>query len=127
MDAMHDRRRDTRLLCADLIEVIWHDFNHQEKRKIANLEDISEKGMSLQLECSIHVGTPVRVLYGQVELTGLIRYAVYRNQAFFVGVQLDEQSRWSVRHFIPEHLFDPRKLLQRLRAPQAEPATRWVN
>jgi hypothetical protein len=127
MDPMQDRRRHTRLLCADLIEVIWRDHTGEEKRRIANLEDISEKGMSLQLECAIHAGTPVRVLYGEVELRGLIRYAVYKNQAYFVGVELEEASRWSVRHFIPEHLFDPRKLLQRLRAPKAEPATRWVN
>jgi hypothetical protein len=127
MAQMQDRRSDTRLLCADLIEVIWFDSNHQERRKIANLEDISEKGMSLQLECPIHVGTVIRVLYGQVKLTGLIRHAAYRNKAYFVGVELDEKSRWSVRHFIPEHLFDPRKLLRRVCMPQSEMASRWVN
>jgi hypothetical protein len=123
---MQDRRTDTRLLCADLIELIWCDPGGQEQRKVANLEDISPQGMSLQLESPVHVGTQVRVIYGEKELTGLIRYAIYRNHAYFVGVELDQNSRWSIRQFVPQHLLDPRGLVQRLSKPQAQ-AQRWVN
>src|SRR5581483_1252339 len=108
MDRMQDRRNEARLLCADLIEVMWSEPDGREQRRVANLEDISAAGMSLQLEIPVHAGTRVRVLYGQVELTGIVRYAVYRNKAFFIGVQLDESTRWSVRHFVPRHLLDPR-------------------
>lgn len=127
MDRMHNRRSDIRLLCADLIELVWCDPSGVEHRRIANLEDISHKGMSLQLEVPVHVGTKVRVLYGKIELAGIVRYAVYRNKAYFIGVELDEDSRWSVRQFIPRHLLDPRRLIQKF-LPKAEPAaSRWVN
>lgn len=124
---MQNRRNEARLLCADLIELIWSEPSGQEQRRVANLEDICPGGMSLQLEVPVHVGKRVRVLYREVELVGVVRYAIFRNKAYFIGLELDENSRWSVRHFVPQHLLDPRKLLQRL-LPEPETATpRWVN
>lgn len=110
---MQERRMDARLLCADLVELIWSDFSGEEKRRIGNLEDISACGMSIQVETAIHVGTHMRILCGERELTGIVRYALYRDDSYFIGVQLDENSRWSVRHFVPQHILDPRQIIDR--------------
>ncbi len=114
MDKMQDRRIDTRLLCADLVELIWFEASGQECRRIANLEDISLCGLCLQLEIEVPVGTHMRVLYGDGELTGTVRYTVLRDHAYFVGVELDSEARWSSQHFVPQHLLDPRELMQRV-------------
>ena len=110
---MQERRKNTRLLCADLVELIWSDFAGEEKRRVGNLEDISSCGMSIQVETAIHVGTRMRILCGERELTGIVRYALYRDESYFIGVQLDENSRWSVRHFVPQHILDPRQIIDR--------------
>ena len=109
---MQERRNDTRLLCADLIELIWDDSDGQERRRVANLEDISRDGMSLQLEIPLHVGTSVRVRCGEQELAGTVRYALYRDHAYFLGIRFEQDSQWSARQFVPQHLFDPREAVQ---------------
>ncbi len=110
---MQERRTDTRLLCADLIELIWDDATGQERRRIANLEDISRSGMSLQLEVPIHVGTSIRVRSGEQEFVGIVRYALYRDHAYFLGIELNQNSQWSARMFVPQHLLDPREAVRR--------------
>jgi hypothetical protein len=128
MNKVQERRADIRLLCADLVELIWNDESGVEKRRVANLEDISSCGMSLQLEAPVHVGTRLRVRCGAVEMAGMVRYAIYRDEAYFMGVEFDENSRWSIRHFLPEHLLDPRKLVQgTLHLPAHPNASRWIN
>ncbi len=108
---MQERRTDNRLLCADLVEVIWVDPMGQERRKIGNLEDISLCGLCIQLEMPVRIGSRIRMLYRDGELSGTVRYSSYRDQACFIGVELDEESRWSVKQFVPEHLLDPRELV----------------
>jgi len=128
MGQMQERRNDARLLCADLIELIWKDYSGQERRRIANLEDISSCGMSLQLEMFVRVGTRIRVLCaGQKELFGVVRYSQYRNRAYFLGVEFDEDCRWSAKEFLPQHLMDPRQVLQRPPGAKLSAGNSWIN
>ena len=112
MEQMQERRLSKRLLCADLVEVIWIDPAGRERRRIANLEDISQGGMCLQMEAALQIGTHVRLPYGTGELVGLVRYSQARDGAYFVGVQLDESSPWSTNQFRPQHILDPFELTQ---------------
>ncbi len=116
MDKTQERRTDTRLLCADLIELIWCDDLGRERRRIGNLEDISLRGMCIQMELPIQVGTSIRLTCLDQKLTGIVRYAVYRDRAYFIGIEFEEDSRWSLRDFTPQHLLDPRELLDRVLA-----------
>lgn len=108
---MQDRRIDNRLLCADLVEISW-EFAGRQERRIANLEDISLSGVCLQAEKSIAPETRVVIRFGDGALVGMVRYCAYRDMGFFIGVELTEGSRWSTQHYKPEHLLDPRQLLQ---------------
>ena len=128
MKQTNDRRSDTRLLCADLVQLIWRDSNGVERRRIGNLENISSDGLSFQLETTLPAGTHVRVLCGEVELAGHVCYVIFRDKAFFIGVQLDEASRWSASLFAPRHLLDPRTLKHyRPVIPIRERQEKWVN
>lgn len=122
MEQMQERRTDTRLLCADLIELIWCDESGRERRRVGNLEDISVCGMCIQMEVPIQVGTGVRVAYFDRNLTGKVRYAAYRDRAYFIGIEFEEGSRWSMRDFVPEHLLDPRELVKQVLARRASSA-----
>jgi hypothetical protein len=108
---MEERRINTRLLCAELVEVIW-DKAGCSQRRIANLEDISLTGICLHMDKAITCGTQIIVRYGDGELVGTIRYCRSGEFGHLLGVQLREGSRWSSRHFRPTHLLDPRKLLE---------------
>lgn len=108
---MQDKRADTRLLCAELVELVWQPESGQQKRSIANLEDISLSGACLQVEREIKPGTPVAINYGDGELLGTVRYCAFREYGYFLGVELNESSRWSSQHYKPEHLLDPRELV----------------
>ena len=107
---MQDRRTEPRLLCADLIEIEWKDKNGRRRRSVANLEDISLSGACLQMDIAIPLQTKVTISYANGDLVGVVKYCVYREIGYFVGVQFNEGVRWSQRQFRPMHLFDPRRL-----------------
>ncbi len=123
---MRERRTDTRLLCAELVELIWRDSQDRVKRRIGNLEDISPNGICVQLETPIPTGTSVRMLYGVGELTGIVRYELYRDEAYFIGIELEQDSRWSPTQFLPEHLLNPDDLLSRISPPLPESRQKFL-
>lgn len=109
---MKERRTETRLLCADLVEVEWKDKAGRKRRAVANLEDISKSGACLQLDVAIPLQTPVRIRYERGDLDGAVRYCVYREIGYFLGIEFQEGHKWNERAFRPLHLFDPRRLMQ---------------
>jgi hypothetical protein len=108
---MQERRTDTRLLCAELVELIWRDEANREHRRMANLEDISLTGLCLCVEAAVREGTAVRVHYGDGELVGVIRYCILRDIGFILGMEFSDGCRWSTKHFRPQHMIDPRQLV----------------
>lgn len=109
---MQERRSDNRMLCAELVEVLWEQEG-RHCRRIANLEDISLSGICLHVEKPIPAGSRIVMRYGDGQLFGTIRYCVFRDIGYFLGIQLEENCRWSSMHFRPEHLVDPSELLEK--------------
>ncbi len=110
------------MLCADLVDLHWKDQNGKTRRVVANLEDISLSGACIQLEKPIPLGTKVRMTYPKGELFGCVRYCVYREIGYFLGVEFDGTSRWSLRQYRPQHLLDPRRLVRN--APTRPPKSK---
>jgi hypothetical protein len=110
---MLDRRFEPRLLCADMVDVCWKDKGGRARKSVANLEDISLSGACLQLDGPIPLQTPVRIAHAKGELAGIVRYCVFRDIGYFIGVEFESDSRWSLRQFRPQHLLDPRRLVLR--------------
>lgn len=109
------------MLCADLVNVQWTDEEGRTQRAVANLEDISLKGACLQLERPIPLNTLLRIRYPKGQLLGYVRYCVYREIGYFMGVQFETGSNWSRKLFRPQHLFDPQRLAARpLRAIKSD-------
>jgi hypothetical protein len=112
------------MLCADLVDVVWKDQKGRLQRGVANLEDISLSGACLQVERPVALGAEVHISYPNGELTGRVRYCVFREIGYFLGVEFDAGSRWSKQDFHPQHLLDPRQLTGRAhsRAKTGPPA-----
>src|SRR5690349_7956129 len=110
---MSEKRTETRLLCADLVEVEWRDRLGRCKTEVMNLEDISLSGACLQSENQVIKGTQLRIRYGNGALPGVIRYCIYREIGYFLGVEFTEGCKWPSNQFRPKHLLDPRKLVER--------------
>jgi hypothetical protein len=110
---MHNRRAETRMLCADLVDVQWKDKNGRIRRAVANLEDISLSGACIQVESPIPIETTVRISYPKGELQGRVCYCVFREIGYFLGIEFEPGFRWSMRQFRPQHLLDPRRLIHR--------------
>lgn len=108
---MQERRSEPRMLCADLVDIEWRDKSGRIKRTVANLEDISLSGACLQLDVAIPPHTALRISYPQGELFGRVRYCVFREIGYFMGVEFDPGCKWSQRNFRPLHLLDPRRLV----------------
>jgi len=98
------------MLCADLVNIQWTDDSGRTRRAVANLEDISLSGACLQLDQPIPLKSLLRISYPKGQLIGKVRYCVYREIGYFIGLQFDEGGGWSRKLFKPQHLFDPRRL-----------------
>lgn len=107
---MKERRIDPRLLCADLVQVSWKDASGREWKRVANLEDISISGICVQVERPILPGLTVNVSYDHGKFSGIVRYCLFRDIGYFLGIEFDEGCRWSKKHFRPRHLLNPRDL-----------------
>jgi hypothetical protein len=109
---MRERRSEVRMLCADLVEVCWKNAAGKSKKAQAVLEDISACGACFQLEIPVPLGAVLRWRCTKKDLAGVVRYCVYREIGYFVGVQFDPASRWSKAKYRPRHLLDLEKLLR---------------
>lgn len=101
------------MLCADLVDIQWRDQNGRLRRGVANLEDISLSGACLQVERPVALGSPLQIAYPKGELAGKVKYCVFRDIGYFLGVEFEPGSRWSQREYKPQHLLDPRRLVHR--------------
>jgi hypothetical protein len=66
------------------------------------------------METPVQVNSRVAVKHSKGELSGRVRYCVFREIGYFVGVEFDPGSEWNTRSFRPMHLLDPRRLQSRL-------------
>jgi hypothetical protein len=103
---MPERRSEVRMLCADLVEVRWKDPTGRTRKAQAVLEDISASGACLQLETYVPLAAVLRWRSAKKEFAGVVRYCVYREIGYFVGVQFDPTSHWSKAMYRPQHLLD---------------------
>jgi hypothetical protein len=110
MKSMAERRTDVRLLCADMVEVRWRTGAGRQCHATALLEDISRSGACLQFETPVPAGVELTIECPGQELTGTVRYCVYREIGHFVGLEFTNRSAWSVEAFKPCHLLDLQKL-----------------
>ncbi len=112
MSYMVDRRAETRMLCADLVKVRWTDRSGRNRKAVANLEDISLSGVCLQMDTPLPIDTTLHIHHDKAEFEGSVRYCLFRDIGYFLGVQFAPGCRWSQRRYRPQHLLDLRKLVQ---------------
>src|ERR1700738_2173241 len=98
---MLDRRVEPRMLCADMVGLGGKDKGGRTRRATAHLEDISLSGASLQMDSPVPLKTGLRITYPKGELRGIVRYCVFREFGYFLGIEFEPGSRWSLQHFKP--------------------------
>lgn len=71
-----------------------------------NLEEIGEWSALILTQAAVPLGAKVRVKGEAHELKGFVRSCTFdRLLGFFVDIGLDEESRWTEKWFVPQHLF----------------------
>ena len=101
------------MLCADLVNIRWREKTGRGRKATAILEDISVSGACLQLDGPIPIDTVVRIQHPKGALQGHVRYCIYREYGYFVGLHFNGSCKWSKREYQPLHLLDVNRLLGR--------------
>jgi hypothetical protein len=99
------------MLCADMVDVCWKDPAGRKKTAMGLLEDISASGACIQMEAPVALGTEFRWRSPDREFKGSVRYCVFREIGYFVGVEFVADCRWSKKAYCPQHLLDLKKLM----------------
>lgn len=110
-----ERRSEPRLWCSDLVHVSLKQNGRWKRVGVGILEDISPSGACVQVDDPVVKGSQIRIQADQWKVEGEVRYCVYREIGYYIGVHLDENSKWSKEMFRPKHLMDPSKVATRKR------------
>jgi len=100
------------MMCADMVEASWTDKDGQVQRADALLENISPSGACLQFEMAVPIGVTLHLVSPKQEFVGEVRYCVYQEIGYFVGVKFEPQSHWSKKAYKPRHLLDLREVVE---------------
>ena len=106
-------RSESRVLCADLVDIRWRDKTGRGRKLTALLEDISASGACVQTESPIPLNTVIKIVHPKGHLLGQVRYCNYRDIGYFVGLQFVQDSKWSKKQFEPQHMLDMTRLLSK--------------
>jgi len=99
------------MLCADMMEVCWKDRAGNKQKATALLEDICASGACLQLETPVPLGSELTWNCPKQTFRGRVRYCVYREIGYFVGVEFTSASKWSEKTYRPQHLLNLQALV----------------
>ena len=100
------------MLCADMLETTWKDSSGATGKATALLEDISPSGACLQLETAVPLASEIHWSSSKQQFKGRVRYCVYREIGYFVGVEFDSAVRWSSKRYKPRHLLNLSALMK---------------
>ena len=104
-----ERRGTKRLLCSDLVQLLWLDPKGERCREIVILENLSLAGVGLFMGVPVAKGTEVQIMANELQLAGRVKHCLFRENGYIVGLELDSDSKWAQepgREFVPEHLLD---------------------
>jgi hypothetical protein len=103
---MTNQRLQTRSICADLVYLDWKDPSGACECA-AVLEDISPRGACLQAEIPVPIDIEGIIRHGEHwSAECRIKYCVFREIGYFVGVEFIDSDAWLKHEFLPEHLLD---------------------
>ena len=98
-----------RLLCSDLVQLVWTEPNGAKHREIVVLENLSRAGAELFMGVAVPKGMKVRLIANDLHLAGQVKQCVFRENGYIVSLELDSGSNWAQEagtEFLPEHLLD---------------------
>lgn len=96
-----------------MVDTCWKDGAGRLQKVTALLEDICPSGACLQFETAVPLGTEIGWKSPKQEFKGLVKYCVFREIGYFVGVEFTAPLRWSKKAYKPQHLLDLELLLKR--------------
>ena len=101
------------MLCSEMVDVYWPKSPGIWRKDLANLEDISASGVCLQMDRPLPIGTHLRIAHPKGEFQGEVRYCLYRQIGYFLGIEFTSGCTWSPKAYRPRHMLDLRTLLER--------------
>jgi hypothetical protein len=107
---VHDRRRQPRLLCAEIVRVSWILGGGRRSRRIANLDDVSSGGACLVLDDPVPVGSTMVISCHSRNFKAKVRHCTQHGLGWLVGVEFETNSRWQTEMRRLGSLIDPRLL-----------------
>ncbi|HOL73156.1 MAG TPA: PilZ domain-containing protein [Bryobacteraceae bacterium] len=116
---MPERRSEQRLMCAHLVTLRPSAPSGSRQSMTGVLEDISSSGACLQVETAVATGAPMTLVIGRHSFPGTVRYCIFRETGYFIGLQFDTGIRWSRDQVVPEHLLDPSEIKAKTRQDSA--------
>ena len=106
---MGDETSESRYLCSDLVKLALEGA----QPVTVILENISASDACVQSDDVVPEGARVELICRDTRLTGAVRSCLRQDDAYFVDIVFDADSKWSMEKYKPQHLLDPREVKPR--------------
>jgi hypothetical protein len=107
---VHERRRQPRLLCAEIVQVSWALGGRSPCTQIANLDDVSSGGACIVTDDPVPVGAPMVITCHADKFLSKVRHCTQHGLGWLVGVEFEPDSRWQTAMSRLGSLVDPRSM-----------------
>jgi len=103
---MQDRKITPHYLCSEIVSIVRLSGRRRMPALDGNLEEIGARRAVILLQDPLPKGMRIRVEVKGCQLVGAVKSCkVDRLLGCFIEIQLESQSQWSEKWFVPQHLF----------------------
>ena len=92
-----------RVLCADLVDLVWTGMDGCRERCTANLEEIWRTGATLDLEQPLSDGAMIVIHHERADFKARVLYCQQNLTGYSAGVVFEASTPWEPARFLPAH------------------------
>ncbi len=101
-----ERRRNTREMCSDFVQLAWTGDRGEQVVEVGVLEDVSREGMCVSVDTPVPVHSTVRVHTRGLDGAAEVRYCDRNETGYQVGLEFLDGCTWDREKWRPRHLLD---------------------
>lgn len=106
MKPKNNKRKTSRQLCSDFVQVAWQDDENNRISYVGVLEDVSPAGMCVNLDLPAPVGRTVHLHTRGLDGEAKVRYCEIGEYGYLVGLEFAEGCGWDSDKWRPKHLLE---------------------
>ncbi len=98
------KRRSSRQMCSDFVQVSFADQDGRTVSDTGLLEDVSRQGLNISLNIPLPEGQDIKLQSEGFSGKARVRYCNVGDYGYLVGLEFADRHEWDPKKWAPRHL-----------------------